>query len=244
MLDQLHKEPGMGNTEKAALKGSAIMARDYYILLGVSKDANLEKIKRAYRRIAKKYHPDTGGSAEDQEKFLEIKEAYETLTDEAARRKYDQERERQGSDPRISRVSDTIRRRASFFDGIDALFSPVDDFFSGFLPGFFERREQRGKDLYVEAILSPAEAARGGLIPMRVPIIEPCPRCGTAGMWNGFFCPVCHGYGRVRAEKHFSLSVPPHVRHGTEIRVSMEDIGLKGAHLNVTILIDSTQEEW
>ncbi len=222
------------------------MARDYYIVLGVSKDANLEKIKRAYRRIAKKYHPDTGGSAEDREKFLEIKEAYETLADEASRKRYDQELEKKGSRLRISNLPEVVRQRSSFLHEIDSLFSPVDDFFSGFLPGFFKRREQRGKDLYVEAILSPAEATRGGLIPMTVPVIEPCPRCGARGMWNGFFCPVCHGYGRVQEERHFSLSVPPHVRHGTEVRVSMADIGLNDTYLNITILIDSTidQEAW
>lgn len=214
------------------------MARNYYVILGVSKDANLEKIKKAYRNVAKKYHPDTGGSAEDKEKFLEIKEAYETLANEASRKKYDRELERQASGLGIASVPRMVRKRTSFFDEIDSLFSRVDDLFSGFLPGFFERRERSGKDLYVEAILSPAEAARGGLIPLTVPIIEPCPRCGTDMMWNSFLCPVCHGYGRVRAERRFSLRVPPHVRHGTEIRVSMEDIGLINTYLIATVLID------
>lgn len=221
-------------------RGSEIMARDYYIVLGVSKDANLEKIKRAYRSVAKKYHPDAGGSAEDREKFLEIKEAYETLADEAARRKYDRERERQGS--RVSRLPETVKKRASIFDEMDSLFSPVDDFFSGFLPGFFEKRGRSGKDLYVEAILSPAEAAHGGLIPLTVPVLEPCPRCGTDMIWNGFFCPVCHGDRMVQTERRFSLSVPHHVQHGTEIRVSMEDIGLKNTYLNVMVLVDPTMD--
>jgi DnaJ-class molecular chaperone len=66
------------------------------------------------------------------------------------------------------------------------------------------------------------------------------------GFWNDFFCPVCSGYGRIRSEREFSLSIPPRVKHGTEIRLSMEDIGLRGAYLNVLVLIDPAleEEEW
>jgi DnaJ-class molecular chaperone len=55
---------------------------------------------------------------------------------------------------------------------------------------------------------------------------------------GGFFCPTCHGYGRVQTQREFSLSIPPHVRHGTEIRLSMEDIGLRDVYLNIIVLID------
>ena len=59
------------------------MPKDYYIVLGVSRGADLNKIKKAYRVTAKKYHPDASASAESHEKFLELREAYETLVDEA-----------------------------------------------------------------------------------------------------------------------------------------------------------------
>jgi hypothetical protein len=123
----------------------------------------------------------------------------------------------------------------------------TDDFFEGFLPGLFDvdKGRVKDKDLYFEAVLSPREAAEGGLFPVMVPVVEPCPRCSKTGFWEDFFCPVCSGYGRVRSEREFSLSVPPHVKNGTEIRLSMEDIGLRGAYLNILVLVDpELEEEW
>ena len=99
------------------------------------------------------------------------------------------------------------------------------------------------KELHFEMILSPNEAAEGGLFPITVPVIEPCPKCGKTGYWEAFICPVCFGCGRIRTERAFSLSVPPNIRHGAQIRISMEDIGLKGTHLNIQVLIDPYLEE-
>ena len=206
------------------------MPKDYYLVLGVSRRANLNKIKKAYRTVAKQYHPDMTRSPESTERFREIKEAYETLGDERKRRRYDEELARQGSAVRITKVPDII-------------FSHVDEFFQGFVPGFFETGMGRGKDLYFEAILSPSEAAEGGLFPIIVPVVEDCPRCSKTGFWEAFLCPVCYGYGRVRGEREFSVSIPPHVKHGTEIRLSMEDIGLRDAWVNIVVYVDASLEE-
>ena len=222
------------------------MPKDYYIVLGVSRGADVKKIKKAYRTVAKKYHPDMIHSGENRENFLEIKEAYETLIDEGKRRRYDEELRRQGSPIRINAVTKIIERRRSTFDKMSRLFSCVtDDFFEGFLPGFFdsEKGRIRGKNLYFEAILSPSEAARGGLFPITVPVIVPCTKCRSAGFWEDFFCPTCHGYVRILTEREFSLSIPPHVRQGKEIRLSMEDIGLRDVYLNIVVLIDPDLEE-
>jgi DnaJ-class molecular chaperone len=78
---------------------------------------------------------------------------------------------------------------------------------------------------------------------MTVPVVEDCPKCRKAGLWEEFFCPVCRGYGRVRSKREFSLSVPPRVSHGMEIRLSMEDIGLRDVELHVTVLIDKSVED-
>jgi len=222
------------------------MAKDYYIILGISRGADQKKIQEAYRKIAKKYHPDVSGSKENAERFLEIREAYETLSDEAQRREYDKQLARQGSELRISRVPEIIERRTSVFDQMDEFFSSVDEFYTGFLPGFFDRGWGKGKSLYLELILTPREASQGGLFPITVPIVEDCPKCSKAGIWEEFFCPVCRGYGRVRSKREFSLSVPPRVSHGTEIKLSMEDIGLKDVELHVTVLVDRSleDEEW
>lgn len=222
------------------------MPRDYYIILGVSKQAELSKIKRAYRQAVKRYHPDLARSGEDKEKFMEIKEAYDTLGNVEKRKKYDESLAQQQSPYRVTRVPSIIDRRTSIFDELDNFSFSADDFFSGFLPGFFDRARRVEKDLYLDLILSPREASDGGLFPITVPIVEPCPRCGRSGWWEDFFCPQCRGYGRIKTERQFSLSVPPNVKHGTEIKLSLEDIGLKRNNLMVTVLIDSSleQEEW
>jgi len=222
------------------------MPKDYYIVLGVNRGANLNKIKKAYRTVIKRHHPDITQTAESTERFLEIREAYETLSDTEKRKKYDEELGAQGTGVKISRAPETVRTRRYLFDEMEGFYSSfTDDFFEGFLPGFFERDKgrMRAKDLYFEAILSPGEAMEGGLFPVTVPVMEPCPQCRKTGLWGDFFCPVCSGDGRVRSERQFSLSIPPHVQHGTEIRLSMEDIGLKCAYLNILVLIDPELEE-
>jgi DnaJ-class molecular chaperone len=217
---------------------------DYYIALGVSRDADLAKIKRAYRFIVKKYHPDVAESSEDRERFLEIREAYETLADEEKRQKYNQELARRDAGLRVSKVPEVIRGRKAFVEHLKPFESPADEFFEGLVPGFFTReRRSISKDLYFEAILSPTEARNGGLFPITVPVIEPCPRCAKSGFWEDFFCPTCFGHGGVHSERQFSLSIPPNVKHGTSIRLSMEDIGLKNVYLNVILRIDPELDE-
>jgi molecular chaperone DnaJ len=223
------------------------MPKDYYVVLGVSKGVDLRKIKKAYRAVVKKYHPDTAPPMEDVKKLLEAKEAYEILSDEKRRKKYDEELAREGSLLRISKAPDLIQKRKSIFNEIDKYTSSIDEFLSGFVPGyfpdFFEKGRGKGKNLYLEVVLSMREATEGGLFPLKVPVIEPCPRCSKSGFWEDFFCPLCLGRGRVRFEKEFSLSIPPHVRHGTEVRLSMEDIGLKDVYLNVIVHIDPRTEQ-
>jgi len=221
------------------------MAKDYYIVLGVSRGADLKKIKDAYRTIAKRYHPDLSQNTERAEHFLEVKEAYETLGDEEKRKRYDEELAGADLELRITRVPEIVRERRSRFEGLESFSSRADDFFSGFLPGFFDVEKKRigEKDLYFEAILTPREAAEGGLFPVTVPVFEVCPRCRNIGMLENLFCPVCMGYGRVQREREFSLSIPPGVRHGTEITLSLEDIGLKDTYLNIFVRIEPDLEE-
>jgi molecular chaperone DnaJ len=224
------------------------MAKDYYVVLGISRGADLSKIKSAYRKIAKQYHPDVSKKSQSSEKFREIKEAYETLIDENRRRNYDAQLEKTDSPVRITRVPETIKVRSSVFDEFDRFTSFTDEFFEGLLPGFFssEKRARHEKDVYLEVILSPKEAQDGGLFPIKVPVFEPCPRCGKTGMWEAFFCPVCSGYGRIKAEREFSLSIPPRVSHGITVELSMEDIGLRNVILYVLVSIDPSldQENW
>jgi molecular chaperone DnaJ len=218
------------------------MPKDYYLVLGITRSADLNKIKKAYRKIVKDYHPDTTRIS-DSEKFKEITEAYETLSNEDKRKLYDMEINDQQKPIVVSHPVETVPRRTPFIDDVFSMFSHVDDFFGGFVPGFFDRERKTRvieKDLYLEIILSREEASTGGLLPISVPVIEACPKCKTHGMWEGLFCPVCSGKGTIQSERQFSLTIPPHTAHGTQVRISLEDIGLRDTILNITVSIDPT----
>jgi len=219
------------------------VTKDYYFVLGISRGADLQKIKRAYRTIAKKYHPDISHSRNSSERFQEVREAYETLVDEEKREKYDRELNSKTTKPRMPEIERPAAHSISPFHRLRRFMGPTDEFFEGFLPGFFDsgQRGSQRKDLFYEAILSPKEAENGGLFPVSVPVIEPCPACGGWGFGERVLCSRCSGTGTIPSKRAFSLSIPPRVRHGTRIRISMEDIGLRNVLLHITVLIESTQ---
>lgn len=222
------------------------MPIDYYLVLGVSKGADLSKIKKAYRNVVKKHHPDMGSSRESKEKFLEAKDAYEILSNEENRQLYDQELERQQLKTSRNSTPEMVRQQPPTYNRMNSYTSAVDEFLGGFMPGFFqdffEKGRGKGKDLFLEVILTSSEATNGGLFPINIPVIEPCPQCSRVEFWEDIFCPVCRGKGGISSEHKFSLSIPPHVKHGTQIRLSLEDIGLRNVFINVTVLIDRFSE--
>ena len=215
------------------------MPKDFYVVLGISKGANLNQIKRAYRKIVKQHHPDLTQSVSSDE-FRKAREAYETLIDENKRKRYDATLSQPQTTSKKPKVQTIIQKRRSIFDDMDHLRSFADEFFEGFLPGFYTKKRGRSpdKDLYYEVVLSRQEAEQGGLFPIKVPIIEPCLQCGHAEIWDQFFCSECSGHGYVNTHREFSLSIPPHTIHGTQQRISMEDIGLKGVNLNIIVTVD------
>jgi molecular chaperone DnaJ len=223
------------------------MPKDYYVILGVSRGASQNQIKRAYRKIAKQSHPDLSRTPSERE-FVEIREAYETLANKDKRRQYDADLIQENIPVTISRYPEAVIERRSAFREIDRFESVLDDFFEGFVPGFFAKERFRSptKDLYYEMVLTPREAREGGLFPIKVPVIKPCPRCSKSGIWDEFYCPACLGNGRIKSEHEFTLSVPANLTHGDRQRISLEDIGLREAFLNivVTIAADQPFEEW
>jgi DnaJ-class molecular chaperone len=133
-----------------------------------------------------------------------------------------------------------MQERIKRFRDTETLFSTkTDDQFGGFIPGLYEMGNEgmHEKDLYFEAILTPEEAAAGGIYPVSVPVMAPCPVCSRSGFWEGLYCPLCNGFGRVSTEKRFALSMPANVSDGTEISISLEGIGVKESHLHIRITI-------
>lgn len=175
--------------------------RDYYEVLGVARGASEAEIKRAYRQLAMKYHPDRNpGDASAEAIFKEINEAYEVLKDPQKRAAYDQFGHRAfeaGGGPGPGAGFDF----ASFADVFD-------DLFGDFLGGNARRRGagSRGADLRYNLTLTLEEAFTGKKAQIRVPTSVPCEACRGSGSEGGAepaVCPTCRGVGRVRTQQGF-----------------------------------------
>ena len=171
--------------------------RDYYEVLGVSRDATESDIKKAYRRLAMKFHPDrnqTNPRAE--EHFKEAKEAYEVLTDADKRAAYDRFGHA-GVDP-------SVAADAGGFGGFADAFG---DIFSDIFGGTRSRQTvYRGTDLRYNLDISLEEAARGTEAKIRIPTLDECETCHGSGAKPGtqpVTCPTCHGQGQVRMQQGF-----------------------------------------
>ncbi len=178
--------------------------KDYYEVLGVSKDASEAEIKSAFRRLAKQYHPDVSKEANAEEKFKEIQEAYEVLGDENKRRQYDQfghaAFENQGGFGGAG---------ASGFGGFDASgfdFGDIfDNIFGGGFGGFGGSRSanqaRQGSDRLLRVRLTFLEAAFGCTKDIKLEVVEKCDDCNGKGGTGEETCSECHGTGTITSEQ-------------------------------------------
>lgn len=184
--------------------------RDYYEVLGVARSAPKDEIKKAYRRLARKYHPDVSEEADAETKFKEINEAYEILADDQKRSMYD----------RFGHAG-VNSSGAGGFSGFDfggfrdpfEIFEEVFGGFGGFSRGSSRRqgrRPRRGADLRYELILEFDEAVFGAEKEIEVPRQETCAVCNGSGAEPGtspIRCPECNGTGEVRRQTGFFINI-------------------------------------
>ena len=177
--------------------------RDYYDVLGVSKSADATEIKKAYRKLAMKYHPDKNpGDKEAEEKFKEINEAYEVLSDETKRRNYDQF----GHEGVNGQGFGGGGFGGQGFGGFDDIFGDIfgDMFGGGFSGGGRQRRRgpERGSDIKQHINISFEEAAFGKKVQVKINRSEECDECHGSGAKPGTSkktCPTCNGSGQVQS---------------------------------------------
>lgn len=178
--------------------------RDYYDVLGVDKSADATAIKKAYRKLAMKYHPDKNpGDKEAEEKFKEINEAYEVLSDETKRRNYDQFGHEGVNGQGFGGAGGF---GGQGFGGFDDIFGDIfgDMFGGGFSGGSRQRRRgpERGADIKQRVNISFEEAAFGKKVQVKINRSEECDQCHGSGAKPGTSkntCPTCHGSGQVQS---------------------------------------------
>ncbi len=182
--------------------------RDYYEVLGISKGASEDEIKKAYKKMARKYHPDLNpDNKEAEEKFKEVNEAYEILSDPGKKARYDQYGHA-GVDPNFG-------AGAGFDGGFD--FGDLGDIFGSFFGGGFgggrrtnPNAPQRGESIRLSLTISFEEAAFGCSKEVTVERMEQCGTCSGSGCAAGTtpeVCPECHGSGQVQVRRQTPMGV-------------------------------------
>jgi molecular chaperone DnaJ len=209
--------------------------RDYYDVLGVSPDAGADEIKRAYRQLARRYHPDISGD-DRAAAFLEAAHAYEVLGDPRRRQSYDTGRAARFT-PRsrpAPHESAPLKPTSNWFaDEIAIDFPSVSDLLDRMRHAFFGATSL--EELSAEIVLTPLEAAEGVTIPVGIPVRQTCLRCGGRGETWQEWCAACGGCGDIRAFYDVELRVPAGVRAGERFRFSVMPAGAPLTRVDLVI---------
>ena len=224
--------------------------KDYYKILGVAKNASESEIKKAYRKLAREFHPDLNpGNKSAEERFKGINEAYEVLSDPEKRRKYDE----LGTNwEQIQRDREYARQyaRPGFewstenFDLGDFFSTFFGDRMSGFGPGPFAAGPHPGADLQTEIELSLEDLHQGSRKVLNLSMAETCPTCQGRGMittssysqgkrqvvTSAQPCGTCGGRGQIQTLREVQVKIPKGIKEGSKIRLAgMGDKGMQGA---------------
>jgi molecular chaperone DnaJ len=201
--------------------------RDYYEVLGVSPDAGADEIKRAYRRLARRYHPDISGD-DRAAAFLEVSRAYEILNDPERRRSYDARLRSVHAVSGPGRAEWLADEVAIDFPSVSSVLDAMRHAFFGETPLV---------NLSAEIIVSPDEAFWGTTVPLGVPLRRTCPRCGGRGETWEECCATCEGEGEVASHHQMRLRVPAGVREGARFRFAVMPPGAPHTIVEVRVSI-------
>jgi len=207
--------------------------KNYYDILGVKKEASEKEIKQAYRRLARKYHPDVNpGDTSAESKFKEINEAYEILSDKDKRPKYDKYGDKwqyadqfeQAGRGQQGFYQDFGPGGGSFqYEGnIGDMDSILEHLFGGARTGGFHRRAQprRGQDLESSVEVTLDEAYNGTSRTISLRVEEPCSVCKGSGRIQNLPCSTCRGAGVIANAKRIEVKIPAGVHTGSRVRIA------------------------
>ncbi len=212
------------------------MAKNYYDVLGLKRDATQKEIKSTYRKLARKHHPDVNpGDKGAEERFKEINRAYEVLSDAEKRGKYDRygdqwehaeafEKARRaggggsygGGGQSFQFDINELLRRQGGGGGFDSIF----DMFGGAAGS--RTRAGRGQNVEYQTEISLEEAYNGTTRTLQLQGYEPCPTCGGSGQVAGAVCHVCQGQGVVQHPRRIEVKIPAGAKDGTRVRIAGE----------------------
>jgi len=206
--------------------------KDYYQILGVSRNASEKEIKQAYRRLARKHHPDLNpGDKSAEGKFKEINAAYEVLSNPEKRKKYDQFGDQWEYADQFAKAGGQERVRwdsgkggttfeygdlSQFGDILSSLFGD-----SG-IGSRMKRGPQRGQDIESPIEISLEEAYHGSTRVIQLETAEPCTACGGTGRVGNRVCTICSGTGGKLVPRRLEVKIPTGVRDGSRIRIARE----------------------
>lgn len=221
--------------------------KNYYLILGVSRNESAAGVQEAFRELAKRHHPDVAGP-ESAEHFRNLLEAYKHLSDAELRARHNhslQDIEAKES----SKAESIVQRKApeplvpeplSIFRSFETVHPSFDELFERFLRNFTGigiPKAERVAALNLEVILSPDEAAQGGLAPIRVPSFHPCLLCRGSGLDWLFPCSYCRGQAMIGEEQTIGVRIPEMVRDGTILEVPISGLGIHNFHIRLHIRI-------
>ncbi|MBI3414550.1 MAG: J domain-containing protein [Verrucomicrobia bacterium] len=215
--------------------------KDYYQTLGVPKNASDEEIRKAFRKLARQYHPDVAkNKAQAEEKFKEINEANEVLSDPAKRKKYDTlgpdwkqgpqfrpppgagRRGRRGAGPQAGPSEGDFEFGGTGFSDFFEQFFGGRAHGGGFGRGAFadEAVPARGRDTEADVLVSLEEVVTGSVRPITLRRTTLCGKCGGDGELNDRACPVCGGSGQIISTENYKVKIPAGVRDGQKLRLA------------------------
>jgi len=204
--------------------------KDYYQVLGVNRNASDKELKQAYRRLARKHHPDLNPNDKAAEaRFKEINAAYQVLSDAEKRKRYDQYGDQWEHADQFARAGGQERVRwDSGKGGTGFQYNDIGDFgdilsslFGDSAAGSRMRRgPQRGQDMESTIEVSLEEAYHGSTRLIQLQAVEPCATCGGTGRVGNRICTACNGAGGKMSPRRLEVKIPPGVREGSRIRIA------------------------